>query len=1096
MSPILVLWASPSLASLAEKVDTLTGSGQGHAALYRSIDTGGIDAEGFAERLSEAYRDLINLGAADTTLHAVAAGALFDPGFRDRIISLAGILKSVPHKVSLHIVALRGNLGRLFPADGNIDGTDDDIASFDSLAETTGATYTLIEDFAANGSAINFDEGSLAKYLALFFSGLIQSYHTLLPPALIAGGMTRHIAFGAASCRFDAEAECERLRGGAFIDALERARALQDTVDAGNAMVRAQQTLCGLDHLYPAFIEGNVEPLIRDGQLSDSQIAAATHGPMAAEWDTIERRLTGFLDDPELTFPEKEGTLAMILGRDNPRLRGQQYEEDTLLADDVCSPAIDEYVAAFNNCAPESRELPVRGDFPALKKYRHDDALGIAVDSPENEEAFNPLPEIKKLKQEIFDLTSFLRRKTDEIAELESLENQRETVRQSIDYTRHKPAPAVAEQPLNEEYVAPHGYTPAESADLRPFFSKIKVQGEIGACATFAAVAMYEAAINRGRGLGQPKADLSERFVYYHSNVLKGRPEGGSNFFDQLAVLGTEGVCSENKCPYSVKAAGDPPSKEAAEEAATHRVLKALQIPLDNEDSDPEWLAGNHRRLTSALSQGHPVGISLRIADDFGRQGPYIAMPENGEAGADSFHAMVLVGYSEADKCYIVRNSWGESFGDKGYCYISAAYIDDPAYNNFSFIIAETTDDAGATTAPPLTAPFAGTETQIKIAATRNIIDEARTRLRSRQRLYDETYKYYSRLTQRLGLPACRKKLREAAEKSRARQLAQIEESRAELSDSFVKTIKDFRRGYLKAAISISGTALAFDLAAIATLSLQWEGAGAIFIWVTAIVFTVIAVFTWLNYKWKMRRKRRELNDRLANLAAAGQRLRRELSETQLRFHVAGMWIDSFHSLSMRLNSLYNRLAAFNDRLKAWHAEERRKAEERHPSDGRMFISIADEQLTDSYYLANKDSITSNIDLCQAFRRFQTDPESFGQTKEEISRTTAAAIKRLFSDFNMADYLTGSRYGYLPAADRAATFNRLLSLAQPACQYRSADAELPSHIISVAVPPEREIQWRDANAMSFPLTPMMLPTADPLSITVMTLVPMAVAAIR
>lgn len=1095
MSPILVLWSSPSLASLAGKVDTIAGAGPGHAGLYRSIGHDSIDAGVAAERLSEAYRELINLGAADTTLHAVAAGALFDPGFLDRLTRLAGVLEALPHKVSLHIVALRGNLARLFPSEANPAVTDDADA-LDSLAERSGATYTLVEDFAANGSAINFDEDSLAKYLAMFLGGLIQSYHTLLPPALIAGGMTRHIAFGAASFRFDAEAECERLRGRAFIDALERAGALQDTVDAGNAMVRAQKTICGLDHLYPAFMDGNVAPLIREGQLADSHIAAAIQGPMAAEWEVIERRLTGFIDDPGISFPEKEGTLAMILGRDNPRLRGQQYEEDTLLADDVCSAALDEYVAAFNNCAPESRELPVRGDFPALKKTRYDAAMDREVESSENKEAFNPLPAIKKLKQEIFDLTAFIRRKTDELAELESLENQREAVRQSIDHAWHRPAPAVAEQPLNEEYMPPPGYAPAESADLRPFFSKIKEQGEIGACATFAAVAMYEAAANRGLGPGEPKADLSERFVFYHSNVLKGRPEGGSNFFDQLAVLGTEGVCSESMCPYSVKAAEEPPSRAAAEEAATHRVLKALQIPLDNGDSDSEWLAGNHRRLTSALSQGYPVGISLRIADDFGRQGPYIAIPEEGTAAGYSFHAMVLAGYSEADKCYIVRNSWGESFGDKGYCYISAAYIDDPAYNNFAFIIAETTDDAGAKTAPPLTAPFAGTETQIKIAATRNVIDEARTRLRSRQRLYDETYKYYSRLTQRLGLPACRKKLREAAEKSRARQLAQIEQNRAELADSFVQTIKDFRRGYLKAAISLSGTALAFDLAAIATLSLRWEGADAIFLWVTAIVLTVITVFTWINYKWRMRRKRRELNDRLAALAAAEQRLRRELSETQLRFHVAGMWIDSFHSLSMRLNSLYNRLAAFNDRLKAWHADESRKAEETRPAEGRMFIRVTDERLTDSHYLANKDAITGNIDLSQAFRRFQTDPESFGQTREEINLTTAAAIQRLFSDFNMADYLMGTRYGYLPGADRAATFNRLLSLAQPACQYRAADAELPSHTIAVAVPPDRENQWRDANGMFFPLTPMMLPVADQRSISILTLVPMSAAAVR
>lgn len=36
----------------------------------------------------------------------------------------------------------------------------------------------------------------------------------------------------------------------------------------------------------------------------------------------------------------------------------------------------------------------------------------------------------------------------------------------------------------------------------------------------------------------------------------------------------------------------------------------------------------------------------------------------------DSYHAMVICGYSDKEAYFIVRNSWGTQFGDNGYCYL------------------------------------------------------------------------------------------------------------------------------------------------------------------------------------------------------------------------------------------------------------------------------------------------------------------------------------------------------------------------------------------------------------------------------------------
>ena len=452
-------------------------------------------------------------------------------------------------------------------------------------------------------------------------------------------------------------------------------------------MRRELSILAGIQERYPSFFNREILPLYRETDKSEGTVAAEADPLLAAEFRRLEEDLTAFLDDESLSLPEKEAIMAMIIGRDNPRLRGVSYDESFLLIDDAARKPVELYLDTFNELVPGSGLLPLRGDYPALKKYVRD-SDGASTEAPENSRAFDPLPEIKRLKREILDTTAFIRRKTDELQELIEADKTRRAV---------------------EEDQREHGGF-----------------GERYPRATFATVSMYEAIMNRFASAGAEKANLSERFVYYYSNVLPGRPEGGSNYYEQLSVLGKHGTCQETLFGYSTENLSEAPAEEAIEDAMRHRVLKALQIPMRENGTEEENIRENHRLMTSALTEGYPVGISLRLFEGFGDDGPYISCPDE-SAVPDGNHAMVLVGYSEAEKCYIVRNSWGERFGDKGYCYISAAYIDNPRYNFFSCIIAETTESEHGTggKVAPVTSAFAGTETQINIAAIRNILDES-----------------------------------------------------------------------------------------------------------------------------------------------------------------------------------------------------------------------------------------------------------------------------------------------------------------------------------------------------------------------------------
>ena len=52
-----------------------------------------------------------------------------------------------------------------------------------------------------------------------------------------------------------------------------------------------------------------------------------------------------------------------------------------------------------------------------------------------------------------------------------------------------------------------------------------------------------------------------------------------------------------------------------------------------------------------------------------------VSMPLKNEKD-NGGHAVLAVGYNDESQCLIVRNSWGEEWGDKGYFYLPYEYAE------------------------------------------------------------------------------------------------------------------------------------------------------------------------------------------------------------------------------------------------------------------------------------------------------------------------------------------------------------------------------------------------------------------------------------
>ncbi len=108
------------------------------------------------------------------------------------------------------------------------------------------------------------------------------------------------------------------------------------------------------------------------------------------------------------------------------------------------------------------------------------------------------------------------------------------------------------------------------------------------------------------------------------------------------------------------------------------------------------FLIGEYHRvadlyaLKAALAEQQPVVIGMQIYESFeseevARTGR-VPVPKKSRERILGGHAMLAVGYKDRTSStpgqgvVIVRNSWGEGWGDEGYCYIPYKMFQDAAF--------------------------------------------------------------------------------------------------------------------------------------------------------------------------------------------------------------------------------------------------------------------------------------------------------------------------------------------------------------------------------------------------------------------------------
>ena len=213
------------------------------------------------------------------------------------------------------------------------------------------------------------------------------------------------------------------------------------------------------------------------------------------------------------------------------------------------------------------------------------------------------------------------------------------------------------------------------SIDLRNYCSAIEDQGGLGSCTSHAIAALIEY-LDRKSG---KNLDVSRLFIYYEERVIEGSVnyDAGAYIRDGIKVVNKKGAPLENLWPYiETKYRSRPSSASYAD--ALKRKAGAYQKCTD------------FTAVKQALAQGYPVAVGFDVYESFeGTANTNTGMMPYPRAGEQLLggHAVALVGYNDSTGRFIAKNSWGSSWGDRGYFYMPYQVIQNTSMSNDFWII-------------------------------------------------------------------------------------------------------------------------------------------------------------------------------------------------------------------------------------------------------------------------------------------------------------------------------------------------------------------------------------------------------------------------
>jgi C1A family cysteine protease len=237
----------------------------------------------------------------------------------------------------------------------------------------------------------------------------------------------------------------------------------------------------------------------------------------------------------------------------------------------------------------------------------------------------------------------------------------------------------------------------ASSVDLRSDDGQIFNQESLGSCSANCWSGLYMFAHKKQYG----DTFIGSRLqLYLEERKLHGTPnsDSGAEMREGAKVLATLGVCPETMWPYDISRFKENPPPECYTEAAKHKLVRYMTVQQE--------LA----HMKACLQEGYPFLFGFSVPQSFYNASVsstgILPMPSNNERVVGG-HCLEAMGYVDGGgnvhltggfwrkighalrlitgsrrfavdapaNHFICRNSWGDGWGDSGYCYIPFEFV-------------------------------------------------------------------------------------------------------------------------------------------------------------------------------------------------------------------------------------------------------------------------------------------------------------------------------------------------------------------------------------------------------------------------------------
>ncbi len=1045
-SPVTVVKTGDDFrADLHGEIQTVIGNGN-------AIPGGDGRLEHIENELTSLFADTITIGTdngSTNTLLITAVVALRDREAVAQLMEIERAVRGCSARFAIDIIGLCHDVAGLLGSDVTMDDDagnplpvkilhNEDREALSLLVDAKKQQGSLIGHIMPMGNincagrSLKLDGDTATRLLGELVMLEIEKYDSLWTFPIDPGHEVT--AVGLSALVMDDFYFEQYLLRKAYLHVLDREGVTQDKVDINKISPVANSCVMACMSQFSKFWQQEVAPLI-ERHLTDEDIVAQVSPKVTTLFNTtIFNNLTDYLDNSSLSLPERQCVLALVLGFDDTLMDNYLFATQHSVDDIIVEP-MQLLVDENNRMEPKERPLtrPLKPVEPGSG-----DVLEVYV----------PIDRLRTMLNEIRDTTSHIRSLDEHLADLKrqgvTTEQSKKRISGewfSFDGRQYRLLDNNLVQPqLDETYNGDPSRTLPENCDLSGDFPKVRDQGKMGACAAFALTSVFEFMMRR---LGRESDPLSPAFVYYNARVI-GEHRGvdsGTTLRDTIRALSESGVCLDEFMPYETATPQSEPTAEAVEDGRLRLVTGAAGIVVDENDEDKTL-----RDVKSALSDGFPVVTALRVLDSFASSTGFVSVPTEDELAAapSGGHAMVIVGYDDKTGYFYVRNSWGEKFGDKGYCYIPYSYITDKNLcHGLAIIKGINMADGGKSVAPAAghMMDFDRTNAAIDMAITLNLVNSEQKHLKAMKQRYSALKLDGDMLLADLGTPSKRKALRthararltiELSEASQAVDRAQAERAKA-LGDHDERTHEVTFKWWVAIAIMALLTAVTI-----------WYGFNHDRFTPTWLGSGITAFFVLLMLSWKhiRRNERREMDQtfkaRIARLVEVREQCAVRLRESDLRHEVAGRFIDEFRKMHQQLITRYSDVSSMTGNLATWFRNEQSKQSAMTAALQPPFVALLDNDTLDAYFSRHAGQITGNICVSRYLCGYDRNEAGLMSFQKSLKQEVLNWLANQVADFDMVKLLTGNAsFDYVTLRQSVSEYvASLLSMSQPFVQYR------------------------------------------------------------